>query len=134
MEKQNLTYLNWSHVRSSSGTAGTFLKSESNIAGEKIYYKLSNYDPVKGIIGHECVNEIIVGRLLTILGEEHLHYELIHADVEIEGKIHETYLCASKDFKQRGESKIALDNYYMANALKEESHYDFCKRMNGRSI
>lgn len=130
MEKQDLTYLNWSHVRSSSGTAGTFLKSESNMAGEKIYYKLSNYDPVKGIIGHECVNEIIVDRLLSILGVEHLHYELIHADVEIEGKIHETYLCASTDFKQRGESKIALDNYYMANALKEESHYDFCKRMN----
>lgn len=130
IEKQDLTYLNWSHVRSSSGTAGTFLKSESNMAGKKIYYKLSNYDPVKGIIGHECVNEIIVDRLLNVLGVEHLHYELIHADVEIEGNVYDTYLCASTDFKQRGESKIALDNYYMANARKEESHYDFCRRMN----
>lgn len=130
IERQDLTYLNWSHVRSSSGTAGTFLKSESNMAGKKIYYKLSNYDPVKGIIGHECVNEIIVDRLLSVLGVEHLHYDLIHADVEIEGKVYDTYLCASTDFKQRGESKIALDNYYMANARKEELHYDFCKRMN----
>ncbi len=130
IEKQDLTYLNWSHVRSSSGTAGTFLKSESNMAGKKIYYKLSNYDPVKGIIGHECVNEIIVDRLLNVLGVEHLHYELIHADVEMEGNVYDTYLCASTDFKQRGESKIALDNYYMANAWKEESRYDFCKRMN----
>lgn len=30
METQNLTYLKWSHIRSSSGTAGTFLKSESD--------------------------------------------------------------------------------------------------------
>ena len=26
---QDLTYLNWSHARNSSGTAGTFLKSQS---------------------------------------------------------------------------------------------------------
>ena len=30
MEMQDLTYLKWSHIRSSSGTAGTFLKSESD--------------------------------------------------------------------------------------------------------
>ena len=27
-QTQDLTYLKWSHIRSSSGTAGTFLKSE----------------------------------------------------------------------------------------------------------
>jgi len=32
-ETQDLTYLKWSHIRSSSGTAGTFLKSESSING-----------------------------------------------------------------------------------------------------
>lgn len=127
-EKQDLTYLNWSHIRSSSGTAGTFLKSESSLNGEKTYYKLSNFDPVNGVIGHECVNEIIVDRLLTILGIEHLDYQLINADVEIEGRVYSTYLCASKDFKQRGESKIALDDYYRTNAKKGESHYEFCVR------
>ncbi len=30
METQDLIYLKWSHIRSSSGTAGTFLKSESD--------------------------------------------------------------------------------------------------------
>jgi hypothetical protein len=30
MEMQDLIYLKWSHIRSSSGTAGTFLKSESD--------------------------------------------------------------------------------------------------------
>lgn len=127
-ETQDLTYLKWSHIRSSSGTAGTFLKSESVIEGKKIYYKLSNFDSVNGVIGHECVNEIIVARLLTLLGVEHLEYKLIHADIEIEGKIYNTYLCASEDFKKRGESKIALDDYYRTNAKKAESHYDFCVR------
>ena len=84
---QDLTYLNWSHARNSSGTAGTFLKSQSISDGKKIYYKLSNFDSEKGIIGHECVNEIIVDRMLTLLGVEHLAYQLIHANIEIDGKI-----------------------------------------------
>ena len=126
VNKQYMTYLQWSHVRSSSGTAGTFLKSQSSISGEKIYYKLSGYDSEKGIIGHECVNEIIVDRLLTILGVEHLCYELIHADVEIDGREYDTWLCASKDFKKNGESKAALDNYYQINKEGDESRYDFC--------
>ena len=124
--KQDLTYLKWSHARNSSGTAGTFLKSQSIISGEKIYYKLSNYDSEKGIVGHECVNEIIVDRLLSILGVEHLEYQLIHADVEIDGKIYDTWICASKDFKQKGESKSALDNYYEINKEENESRYEFC--------
>ena len=127
-DKQDLTYLKWSHARSSSGTAGTFLKSESLLGGKKIYYKLSNFDPVNGVVGYECINEIIVDRLLTILGVEHLNYQLIHADIEVEGRVHETWLCASEDFKAKGESKIALDDFYRTNAEKGESHYDFCMR------
>ena len=127
-QTQDLTYLRWSHIRSSSGTAGTFLKSESTLGKVKTYYKLSNFDPVDGIIGHECVNEIIVARLLDILEVEHLDYELINADISIEGKIYNTYICASQDFKKRGEHKLALDDYYTTNANPGESHYDFCVR------
>ena len=126
-ELQDLTYLKWSHTRNSSGTAGTFLKSQSVISGEKVYYKLSNYDSEKGIIGHECVNEIIVDRLLTILGVEHLEYQMIHANIDVDGRIYECYVCASRDFKKRGETKAALDNYYQINRKKDETHYDFCK-------
>lgn len=126
VEKQDLTYLKWSHARNSSGTAGTFLKSQSVVSGEKIYYKLSNFDSEKGIIGHECVNEIIVDRLLTILGVEHLEYQLIHADIAMDGKVFDTWLCASKDFKRRGETKSALDNYYQINKKEGESRYEFC--------
>jgi hypothetical protein len=127
-EKQDMTYLSWSKIRHSSGTAGSFLKSYSELGGRKTYYKLSNFDSVRGVIGHECVNEIIVDRLLEILGIEHLHYQLIHADILISEKLYEVYLCASEDFKQPGESKIALDAYYELEKLKEETPLAFCVR------
>ena len=127
-EKQDLTYLSWSLIRSSSGTAGSFLKATDDLQQPKIYYKLSNYDGINGIVGHECINEIIVDRLLNILEIEHLHYVLIHADIDVDGKEMETYLCASKDFKAHGEHKIALDAYYQAEKLDGETPLQFCTR------
>lgn len=127
-EKQDLTYLSWSLIRSSSGTAGSFLKATDDLQQPKIYYKLSNYDGINGIVGHECINEIIVDRLLNILGIEHLHYDLIHADIDVDGKEMETYLCASKDFKAHGEHKVALDAYYQAEKLDGETPLQFCTR------
>ena len=127
-EKQDLTYLSWSLIRSSSGTAGSFLKATSELGSRKIYYKLSNYDSVSGIIGHECVNELIADRLLTLLGIDHLHYQLIHADIDVQGKTLDTYLCASEDFKRTGEDKMALDVFYELNRRDDESPLDFCIR------
>lgn len=126
--KQDLTYLKWAHARNSSGTAGTFLKSESTLNKRKLYYKLSNYDSVKGIIGHECINEIVIDRLLTLFNIEHLHYQLIHADVEIMDRTIDTYLCCSEDFKKIGESKWAFDDYFEQNRYENESAYEFCQR------
>jgi len=128
-EKQDLTYLNWSKIRNSSGTAGSFLKAYSQIGGTKIYYKLSNYDSIRGIIGHESVNELIVDRMLTLLGIEHLHYQLIHADVFVNERIQETYVCASENFRDKGEDKQALDVCYESEHLDGESPLDFCIRM-----
>ncbi|MBR0349221.1 MAG: hypothetical protein IIX16_06215 [Clostridia bacterium] len=128
LEKQDLTYLSWAKVRNSSGTAGTFLKAYSELAKKKTYYKLSDYDTIKGIIGHESVNEIIVDRLLALLGIEHLSYQLINADIILDGKVCTTLVCASDDFKQRGEDKIALDNYYELERLEGEQPFDFCIR------
>lgn len=125
---QDMTHLSWAKTRNSSGTAGSFLKAYEDGVDGKTYFKLSNYDAWKGIIGHECVNEIIVDRLLSILGISHLPYQLIHAKILIDQKEYETWLCASKDFKQRGESKIALDAYYQAESLPNESPMDFCIR------
>ncbi len=128
-EKQDLTYLQWSRIRHSSGTAGSFLKAYSELGGKKTYYKLSNYDNVRGVIGHECVNELIVDRLLSLLGIEHLHYQLIHAEIRVNEKAEETWLCASDDFKQKGEDKIALDAYYEAEHADGETPLDYCIRM-----
>ena len=128
-EKQDLTYLSWSVFRSSSGTAGSFMKSYSELGGKKIYYKLSNFDKIHGVVGHECVNELVVDRLLTILDIPHLQYQLIHADILVDGKVHDVYLSASEDFKERGESKIALDVYKEREAFENESSLEFCLRL-----
>lgn len=127
-EKQDMTYLSWSKVRHSSGTAGSFLKAYSDLGEKRTYYKLSNYDAYHGIIGHECINELIVDRLLTILGIDHLSYQLIHSDVLIDEKIHDTWICASENFKQPGENKIALDIYYQTEREKNENPLEFCIR------
>ncbi len=127
-EKQDLKYLNWAKIKNSPGTPGTFLKAYAELAGNKTYYKLSDYDVMKGVIGHESVNEIIVDRLLTLLGIEHLSYSLIYADIILDEQVHTTYVCASNDFKQRNEDKIALDLYYDSEHLEGESPFDFCVR------
>ncbi len=128
-EIQDLTYLDWTRIRNSSGTAGSFLKACTEKNGRKIYYKLSNYDAYNGIFGYECINELIADRLLTVLGIEHLSYRLIHARIRILEKEYTTWLCASNDFKKPGESKIALDVYYQLERREGESPIDFCIRM-----
>lgn len=127
-EKQDLTYLSWSKIRNSSGTAGSFLKAYSELGGQKTYYKLSNFDKEKGVVGHECVNELIIDRLLDILGIPHLQYQLIHADVNVSEKVYDVYLCASEDFKIRGESKLALDAYWESEHQPGETPLAFCLR------
>lgn len=127
--KQDLTALSWAKARQSSGTAGTFLKSFDDLGERKTYYKLSDYDAVDGIVGHECVNEIVVDRLLSMLGVEHVGYQLIHADVMVGGKVYDTWLNASEDFKRPGESKVALDTFYELEREGSETPLEFCVRM-----
>ena len=125
-ELQDLRSLSWTRTRKSSGTAGSFLKAYSDVKIPKLYYKLSRFDSERGVVGHECVNEIIVDRLLTRLGVEHLHYRLLHAAILIERKPYEVYLCSSEDFKGRSEHKIALEAYYQAECEDGSSLRDFC--------
>lgn len=125
-----MEYLNWSKSRGSSGTAGTFLKAEADYGDGKKYYKLSNFSPNRGVFGHECCNELIVDRLLSLLGVEHLDYRLILAIVEIGNVTCGTYLCESDDFKKPGESKIAFDLFYhLEKQDYEDSVIEFCRNM-----
>lgn len=128
-ETQDLTYLSWSLIRHSSGTAGSFLKAQSELDGKKLYYKLSNYDTVLGINGHESVNEIIADRLLDIIGFEYLEYTLIHADIRLGEKIYNTYVCMSENFRKRNEDKVALDAFYEMERHNGETPLEFCIRM-----
>lgn len=91
--KQDLTHLSWSVFCNSPGTARSFLKSYSELGERKRYYKLSNFDNFHGVVGHECVNELIVNRLLSVLGIFHLSYQLIPADVRVDGK-YMRFICA----------------------------------------
>ena len=51
-EIKDLTFLEWSKIRESSGTAGSFLKSYMNYNNSKIYFKLSDYNKIDVIIVH----------------------------------------------------------------------------------
>ena len=125
MEKLDLTYLNWSKTRNLGGIAGSFLKAYY----DNTYYKLSNYDAYKGIFGHEAINEYVVDKLLDILNIEHVHYELINADIIINNKKYNTYLCASKNYRKENETKVALDTFYETYAIDGESPIDMLTRM-----
>lgn len=128
-DTQDMTWLEWGWNRQTPGSVGTFMKAYSiGEDGKKIYFKLSNFDVNKGVIGHECINELIAARLLSILGIEHLDYQLINADIKVSGRIYNTWLCASRDFKRDGEEKISLDDFYKLNAYSNDTPLDFCIR------
>ena len=124
----DLRHLVWDKARQSSGTAGSLLKSSEKISGKKLYYKLSDYDYMNGIHGHECINEIIAGRLMDYFKINHLKYILLNSVIKIQDKEYTTWLCISEDFKKIGESKITFENFYQLEKDTGESPMDFCIR------
>ncbi len=124
----DLTHLKWTLSRHSSGTAGSFLKSYEQADGIKYYYKLSNFDTVRGVFGHECINEIVAQNIAAALKIPHLEYDLIYADVEIDHKQYRTWLARSADFKMAGEHKLAFETYYEINKNPDEDVWAFIVR------
>ena len=125
----DLRRLNWSEKSSTSGTSGMFLKAREDRNGKRYYYKLSNYDSYRGVFGHECVNELIVCRLLNLLGIGHLQYKLMHALVNIDGNETETWLCRSENFRLPGERKQAFDVYYSMHRQGSETPLEMLERL-----
>lgn len=111
-EKQDLTNLSWSSICSPFEMTGSFLKAVSMEGSRKTCYKLSSFDPANGIVGHECVNELIADRLLTELGIDHLHYQLIHADSTLK----ENEICSYDEFALllKFEGRCAQDSFYIS--------------------
>lgn len=124
----DLTHLKWTLSRNSSGTAGSFLKSYEQSGGIKYYYKLSNFDTVRGFYGHECLNEIIAQNIAAALHIPHLEYDLICADVKIDHQHYRTWLTRSADFKKAGEHKLAFETYYEINKNPDEDVWIFIER------
>ena len=125
----DLTHLTWSLSRSSTGTAGSFLKSYEEIDGQKIYYKMSNYDSVRGVIGHESINEIVAQNIADLFHMEHLTYDLVYCKVKVSNNMFETWITCSEDFKQPGESKMTFETYYEILRKDGEDIFQFIKRM-----
>ena len=129
LKLQDLGHLDWSDTKQSPGTPGCFLKAYEEPGGQRIYYKLSNYDSYRGIFGHECVNELIVSRLLEILQIEHLHYQLVHAKIRIGNREMETYITRTENFRKKNEQKMPFDVFYDLHKQEQESPLEFFVRM-----
>jgi hypothetical protein len=127
-ELQDLRHLDWVDKKISLGTPGCFLKAYEEQNEVRVYYKLSNYDSYRGIFGHECVNELIVSRLLDILEIPHLSYQLVHAQICIDGQDRQGYISRSLNFRKANEKKIAFDTYYELHRKEKESPMEFAIR------
>lgn len=88
------------------------MKSYEEKEGKKYYYKLSNFDTIRGIYGHECMNEMVAQNVAEILQIPHLRYQLIHARIKVDEKQYVTWLTVSEDFKKPGEHKLTFETYY----------------------
>lgn len=131
---QDYRDLSWNEKTVTSGTGGTFLKARRKTSRGDIYYKLSCYDRYEGIYGHESVNELIASRILDQLNISHIPYKLVHAQVEINGQVHVTWLSESRDYRRLNERRQALDTYIDLNARGNEDPLEFCKKMGWQRV
>ena len=128
LKMQDLRKLDWAERKLSPGTPGCFLKAYEEIEGVRYYYKLSNYDSYRGVFGHESVNELIVSRLLSVLGIPHVEYKLIHALIKVDDLEIKTWISCSQNFRKEYEEKMALDMYYDLEKEGKESPLQFVVR------
>ena len=123
-----MKHLDWAARKMSPGTPGCFLKAYEEVNGKRLYYKLSNYDSYRGVFGHECVNELIVSRVMDVLRIPHVKYKLIHARIVIDGQEQETWVSVSENFREDNEEKLAYDLYYDLQKEGNESPLEFAIR------
>jgi hypothetical protein len=128
----DLRHLTWTKTSGSLGIDGVFLKAEQIVDGAKHYYKLSNYDDVQGVYGHEAVNELVACRLGRALRFDVAEGALRRCLVTVDGRGLETFAYISKSFKTSG-SRESFETYYDAMRLRgedgaPEAKLDFCIR------
>lgn len=125
--EQDLTNLTWSERANSSGTAGTYLKARTGDGTRALFYKLPRFNGVE-FDGHECINELIASRLMTLLDIEHLNYRLIHARITLDGNGYSVWLNSSKNFRRKRERKLGLGTFVDLYGKQGESSYELCRR------
>lgn len=121
MKPVDLTDLEWRRLSEAGSSGGSLYKAMHIVDGVAYYYKM----PLvigKKVVGHEAVNEVIVSRLLDILGIPHTTYELQAANVRIKGNLLTTYVCVSKDFKHPNEASIPLELHCILKGVQEAPH------------
>jgi len=127
--EQDLTRLDWHLAASTTGTSGSFPKAVAGHGSQKVYYKAPCYDSANGFYGHECVNELIAARLMSILDVDHARYSLVRARLVIDGVLHSAWVNASPSYKAESETKQSFSQFYQQYRQGDESPLDLCDRM-----
>jgi len=127
--EQDLTGLSWNMATATVGTSGSFPKAVKGQGANAVYYKASCYDSYNGFYGHECVNELIASRLMSILGVPHAEYSLVRARLTIDGVRHATWVNASPSYKKESEAKQSFSQFYQQYGKRDESPLGLCDRM-----
>lgn len=94
-----------------------FLKAYEKADDIKYYYKMSNYDSIRGIYGHEAVNEIVAQNIANILDIHVLQYEPVKCLISVNNKNYITLITRSMDFKYTEESKITLEIFMICTTM-----------------
>lgn len=112
MKIVDLTKLNWTTTHNGGASYGCYYKATNIENGIKYYYKCSNFYSNTNKFGDESINEVIISRLLDILGFNCAKYTLVLANIKIKGKIYTTYVCKSKNYFTSYESRSTLENIH----------------------
>ena len=136
MELLDLRHFDWSATHNKiTGSAGAFFKDKRMIDGINYYYKLSSYNEIDGITGHESILEVLVYNYIKLMGLKSAAYEPIYGIVELAGNEYKTILCRSPDFREPGESKISFNSLYKKSRKGFETTFECCVRNGlGREI
>lgn len=118
MKVVDLTHLNWSTTHNGGISYGCYYKATSIENGKKYYYKCSNFYSNVQKFGDESINEVIISRLLEILGIECVKYTLVKAKIRIKGMTYITYVCKSENYFIGYESRITFEKYHDFNLSK----------------
>lgn len=125
---QDYTHLAWDEKPSRVARVARSSNRAPNRVGETSTISFPAMTDIRGIYGHESINELIASRLLDNLGISHIPYKLVHALVMVKGQTHETWLSESRDYRRPHERRQALDTYIDLNARGDESPLEFCTK------